>query len=146
MIPVGINIFFNSKNQNMYKRIVYYFVEAINKHDIEKIYALMTDDHVFIDAHGNQVEGKDKMKWGWAGYFQLFPDYKIEISDIFENGETIAAFGFAEGTFKGLKTMDNENFWRLPASWKAIVDDGKIKYWQVYADSKIPFDIISRNK
>jgi len=130
----------------MKKQIVYYFAKAINGHDIEKICSLMTGDHTFIDAHGNKTEGKDKMKAGWAGYFQLFPDYKIELTDIFENGNTIAAFGFAEGTYKGLKTENNENQWRLPAAWKAVVEDGKIKQWQVYADTKIPFDIIGKNR
>jgi ketosteroid isomerase-like protein len=129
----------------MYKQIVYYFAGAINHHDIEKISTLMADGHTFIDAHGNKVEGKDKMKAGWAGYFQMFPDYKIEITEIFENGNIIAAFGFAEGTFKGLKTENNENHWRLPAAWKAVVESGKIKVWQVYADTRVPFDIILKN-
>jgi ketosteroid isomerase-like protein len=129
----------------MNKQVVYDFADAISSHDIEKIYASMAGDHTFIDAHGNKVEGKDKMKAGWAGYFQWFPDYKIEITDIFEDGNNVAAFGFAEGTFKGLKTPANANYWRLPASWKAFVEDGKIKLWQVYADTKIPFDIINKN-
>jgi len=129
----------------MNKKTVYDFVDAINQHDIDKIYSLLTADHKFIDAHGNEVVGKDKMKAGWVGYFQWFPDYKIEIKDIFENGNTIAAFGFASGTFKGLKSDKNENYWRLPASWKAIVENNKIKLWQVYADTKIPFDIIDKN-
>jgi ketosteroid isomerase-like protein len=130
----------------MNKQIVYDFAEAISLHDIEKIYSLMADDHVLIDAHGNKVEGKDKMKAGWAGYFNWFPDYKIEITDIFENDASIAAFGFAGGTFKGLETVGNENQWRLSTAWKAVVENGKIKLWQVYADTKIPFDIISKNK
>jgi hypothetical protein len=86
------------------------------------------------------------MKAGWAGYFQWFPDYKIEITELFEDEGTIAAFGFAEGTFKGIKTTNNENYWRLPAAWKAIIEDGKIKLWQVYADTKVPFDIINNNR
>jgi len=131
---------------NMDKKIVYNFVNAINEHNVEKIYSLMADDHKFIDAHGNEVSGKDKMKAGWAGYFQWFPDYKIEISDIFSNGDTLAAFGFASGTFKGIKTDKNENYWRLPASWKILLSNNKIKLWQVYADTKIPFDIINKNK
>jgi ketosteroid isomerase-like protein len=137
----------NSLDKNaMNKKIVYDFVDAINEHNVEKIYSLMTDDHKFIDAHGNEVSGKDKMKAGWTGYFQWFPDYKIEITDIFFNGDTLAAFGFASGTFKGIKTEKNENYWRLPASWKIIVENNKIKLWQVYADTKIPFDIIGKNK
>ncbi len=129
----------------MNKQIVFYFARAINEQDLEKISSYMTDCHIFVDAHGNKVEGKDKMKAGWAGYFQWFPDYKIELTEIFENGDTVAAFGFAEGTFRGLKTETNENYWRLPAAWKAIIEAGKIKQWQVYADTKVPFEIIGRH-
>ncbi len=130
----------------MNKQIVYDFVGALNEHNVDTIYSLMSDDHTFIDAHGNKVSGKEKMKAGWAGYFQWFPDYKIEITDIFSNGDMLAAFGFASGTFKGIKADKNENHWRLPASWKILLSDHKIKLWQVYADTKIPFDIIGKNK
>jgi hypothetical protein len=41
------------------------FAAAINSHDLEKIAALMSDDHTFIDAHGNEMAGKDTMKEGW---------------------------------------------------------------------------------
>lgn len=133
-------------SDKMNKQIVYDFAKAINEHNIDQMHSLMTDDHKFIDAHGNEVIGKDKMKAGWAGYFQWFPDYKIDITDIFTNGDSLAAFGFASGTYKGKKTDNNENFWRLPASWKVIVSNNKIKFWQVYADTKIPFDIIDKNK
>jgi hypothetical protein len=64
----------------------------------------------------------------------------------FLEGDTVAAVGFAEGTFKGLKTENNINYWQLPAAWKAMIENGKIKLWQVYADTKIPCDIIARNK
>jgi ketosteroid isomerase-like protein len=149
LILTGLATFGQTNSDNtiiMDKKIVSDFVNAINEHNIDKIYSLMADDHKFIDAHDNEVSGKDKMKAGWTGYFQWFPDYKIEITDIFANGDTLAAFGFASGTFKGIKTEKNENYWRLPASWKIVVEDNKIKLWQVYADTKIPFDIIGKNK
>jgi ketosteroid isomerase-like protein len=132
---------FNTMN----RQIVQNFVSAINEHNVDKICSLMTDDHKFIDSHGNEAVGKEQMRAGWIGYFQLFPDYKIEITEIFLNGDTIAAFGFVGGTFEGLSDR-KENYWHLPASWKAITKNGKIHLWQVYADSKIPFDIINRNK
>src|SRR5258707_13696044 len=99
----------------MSKKAITEFVNAINEHDVEKIYSLITNDHAFIDAHGNEIKDKDTMKAGWKGYFQWFPDYKIEITDILTGGDTLAAFGFASGTFKGIRTDKNENYWRLPA-------------------------------
>jgi len=131
--------------ENMNERLVYEFVNAINKHDVQKIYSLMADDHEFIDVHGNKTVGKEKMKGGWAGYFQWFPDYKIEITELFVKEDIVAAFGFAGGTYKQKKVGNQQNYWHLPASWKAIVSGGRIKLWQVYADTKIPFDIIEKN-
>jgi ketosteroid isomerase-like protein len=103
----------------------------------------MTNDHLFIDSWGNKTEGKVQMKSGWTGYFQLFPDYTIEIYDVLIHGTTVAVFGFAGGTFRG-GDKEKGNYWHLPAAWKAIVKKGKIHLWQVYADSKIPYDIITK--
>jgi hypothetical protein len=84
------------------------------------------------------------MKIGWTGYFNLFPDYKIELLEIFERNDTVTAFGFASGRFKN--STDPKNYWRLPAAWKARVMGSRVKLWQVFADTKITFEIIDRNK
>ena len=123
------------------KETILAFVGRINAHDIEGLAALMSDDHTFIDAHGNQVSGKVKMIAGWRAYFKWFPDYHIEITDVFESGESAALFGFAGGSYSGKQGES----WRLPAAWKAIVKDGRVTLWQVFADTKIPFEIIERN-
>jgi len=117
------------------------FIACINAHDVEGLGALMSDGHTFIDAHGNQVSGKEKMIAGWRGYFEWFPDYYIEVTEVFEEEDKLALFGFAGGTFKN---KEGES-WRLPAAWKAIVKDGRVSLWQVYADTKIPFEVIERN-
>lgn len=130
---------------DMNKQIFDNFVDAINEQNVDKICSLITEDHKFIDSQGNEVVGKEKMRTGWIGYFQWFPDYKIEITKTFLDGNTVAAFGFASGTFQGLSDRKG-NYWRLPASWKALIKNGKVHLWQVYADSKVPFDIINRNQ
>ena len=129
----------------MTKQIIFNFVEAINEHNVDEICSLMTNNHTFVDSQGNQTVGKEIMRTGWIGYLQLFPDYKIEITNMFLEGSTVAVFGFAGGTLQGMKNK-KENYWRLPAAWKAITKDGKIDLWQVFADSKIPYDIINKNK
>jgi hypothetical protein len=116
------------------------FIESINAHDVESLAKLMSDDHVFIDAHGNEMLGRETMTTGWRGYFEWFPDYYIEISEVFQNGESFAIFGFAGGSFKG----NDDAEWRIPAAWKAIVKDGQIALWQVFADTKIPFEAMER--
>lgn len=116
------------------------FIDAINAHDVEALAKLMSDDHIFIDPHGNEMRGLETMTAAWRGYFEWFPDYYIEVSDVFENGDTCATCGFAGGSFKG----NADAKWRLPAAWKAIVKDGHIALWQVFADTRIPFEIIER--
>ena len=113
------------------------FTAAINSHDPDKIAAMMSDDHTFIDAHGNKMAGKETMKAGWVGYFQLFPDYCIEIEEILTKGDVAMAYGYA-GAGKG------EKAWKIHAAWRAIVRDGKIKLWQVYADTKIQFEKMAK--
>ena len=119
---------------------VHDFIAAINRQDVEGIYALMSDDHVFVDAHGNQMKGKDTMKEGWKGYFGWFPNYTIEVDQAFAQGDTISIFGSAQGNYLNKP----EAHFKIPAAWKVMVKKGKIAHWQVYADTSIPFDVVSK--
>jgi len=128
------------------KAIVIRFVKAINAHDVNEIDNLMSEDYIFIDGQNHKSVGKKGMKEGWKGYYELFPDYKIEISDITENESVVGLFGFVNGTYKNLTNKLNSNFWRTTASWKATVENNKIKLWQVYCDYSDLFRIIEKNK
>jgi hypothetical protein len=82
------------------------------------------------------------MRSGWQGYFKWFPDYKLELGEVYRQGNIVTAFGFAEGSYKG--DTDAANHWKIPVAIRAVVDGDKVKQWQVYADTKIPFDIINK--
>jgi hypothetical protein len=129
----------------MKKLIILDFVDAINCTNVDRISDLMTIDHLFIDSQDNRTVGKDAMREAWIGYFGLFPDYKIEINEIFEKDSLFCILGYASGTYMNL-TNDYNNHWRIPAAWTAIVEDSHIKKWQVFADNIIVMDIINRNK
>ena len=53
------------------------FVGAINRQDVEGLTGLMTPGHRFVDSLENAVEGREKMRAGWVGYFRMVPDYSI---------------------------------------------------------------------
>jgi len=53
------------------------FFDAINHGDPDKIFDLMTDDHIFIDSLGRAVRGREAMRAGWQGYFAMCPDYRV---------------------------------------------------------------------
>src|SRR5689334_21528188 len=112
------------------------FEEHINAHNAEAISALMTTDGELIDSLGNRFSGTEKLRAAWEGYFKMVPDYSISHSEIFANGNTAAAFGWAQGTFSKDGQLKKENSWRMPAAWRAVVKDGKISVWQVYADNE----------
>ena len=68
------------------------FIEAINGHDLEKIFALMADDHVFIDSQGRVAKGREAMREGWKEYFRMFPDYTIRVESILGDRGLVAVF------------------------------------------------------
>src|SRR5579862_4067692 len=105
------------------------FFDAINRHDLDKLAALMTEDHIFFDSLGRSVHGREAMFAGWQGYFAMCPDYRVEQDALFESGDTVAAFGSARGTIR-------EHPWTTPAAWRAIIRDGQLQEFRVYADNK----------
>jgi ketosteroid isomerase-like protein len=127
------------------KATVLRFVKAINDHDVNEIVNLMSEDHIFIDGTNHKTVGKKGMKEGWEGYYELFPDYKIEILEVTENESVVGLFGFVNATYKNLTNELNSNFWRITVSWKAIVENNKTKHWQVYCDYSDLFKIIEKN-
>ena len=122
------------------------FLALINQRDVDKLAELMAEDHIFIDSLGQSVRGRETMRAGWRSYFAFCPDYSISHDEIFENGNTVAVFGSAGGTIAAGKALPPENKWRIPAAWRAVVDQGLVKVWQVYADNKPVYDILARPK
>jgi ketosteroid isomerase-like protein len=112
------------------------FLEQINARNVDGLCALMTGDHVFLDGLGNRMQGRESMRKGWAGYFRMFPDYRVSHTDVFSQGDVVAAFGSAEGTLAVKGELPKENHWSASAAWRAVVRDGLIAEWQVYADNQ----------
>ncbi|MBZ5508344.1 MAG: nuclear transport factor 2 family protein [Acidobacteriia bacterium] len=108
----------------------------INARNPEAICTLMTADGEFIDSLGNRLQGRVKLRVAWEGYFKMVPDYSISHSEIFVNENSVAVFGSAQGTFSKDGQLRKEDFWKTPAAWRAVVKDGKVALWQVYADNE----------
>ena len=122
------------------------FIAAINQGDGSRLSSLMTEDHTFIDSLGRALTGCDKMTEGWNEYFRMFPDYRIEVQSILQDHDLVAAFGSASGTYAGKRGLVPENRIEMPAAWRAIVENGKVKVWQVYADWTEGWKIISEDE
>jgi ketosteroid isomerase-like protein len=112
------------------------FVDRINRHDLGGLVALMTDDHRFVDGLGQEVRGRELMEKGWLGYFAWFPDYSIKVDHAMSNGNVVAMFGSAQGTWAGKANLVTEAHWEIPAAWKAVVRNESVSEWRVYADNE----------
>lgn len=126
--------------------VVRAFIAAINEGDAARLSSLMADNHTFVDSLGKVVSGRTGMTEGWKEYFRMFPDYSIEIESMLHSGSLVAVFGFARGTYDGKRGLVPENRVEMPAAWKAIVEDGRVKLWQVYADWTEGCRIIDEDK
>jgi len=104
--------------------VVLDFMERINSGDVERICALMSEDHVFVDALGAKFDGRETMRVGWRMYHAMIPDYKVSHEEIFAKGQTVAVIGSARGTFAAQgdanAPLKKENFWEIPAAWCAV--------------------------
>jgi uncharacterized protein (TIGR02246 family) len=122
------------------------FMDRINERDADKLAEAMTEDHVFVDSLGQTVRGREQMRTAWRGYFALCPDYWVVHEEILQNANRLAVFGAAGGTIAADGKLPAENQWRVPAAWLAVVEDGLVKEWRVYADNKPVYDMLARSK
>jgi ketosteroid isomerase-like protein len=130
----------------MKKQIVTDFIDAINSGNPERLYSLLSDDHQFIDSLDNRITGREIIRQAWIQYYEFFPDYSIEVNEIIEKDPLICILGYASGTYKNRKNSSNSNYWRVPAAWTAIVAEGQVKQWQVYADNTRALAIVNANQ
>jgi ketosteroid isomerase-like protein len=115
------------------------WLAAINGHDVGALATLMAEDHVFVDSLGNRVHGAKSMEAGWRGYFAMCPDYWIRADHVMTAGDMVLAAGEAGGTIDGVA-------WRTPAAWKAVIRDGGVIEWSVFADNKLVYEILGRRR
>jgi ketosteroid isomerase-like protein len=118
------------------------FIARINSHDVEGIITLCAHAHRFVDGLGQVLTGYDQLRVAWSGYFNLFPDYQIDIESLAVDREVVLAAGSASATAAaGTPTAQR---WRIPAAWRAEVRGGLLVLWQVYADDKPVFELLAR--
>ncbi len=111
------------------------FISAVNAHDVATLTALMTSDHIFIDAVGREVAGASVVIERWTRDFQRTTDYRITVEHCLGYGDIVAIFGTESGRCVGAGDgTPAKSAWSAPIALKAIVRKGLIATWQVYVD------------
>jgi len=126
--------------------VVKQYIKRINEHDVTGIIDMMSADHVFIDSLGINTRGKETMRSAWDTYLMFFPDYLIKPKDFISKNGMVAVFGTASGTLAVDGKISPENKFEIPASWTAVVKNGKIAKWRVYADNEPVRKLIEKYK
>jgi ketosteroid isomerase-like protein len=116
--------------------VVMEFIKRINAGDAVALSDVMTEDHVFQDALGKRFVGRENMAEGWEQYFKVVASYRIRADEFFQTGQTFAVFGTASGTCARDGNSGKDNFWEVPAAWRAVVRGNLVAEWRVYADNQ----------
>ncbi len=130
------------------------FIRAINRQDVDRLVELMSPAHRFTDSLGTVVAGREKMRAGWTAYFRMVPDYAIAIEEFYPGGAptdrsgdpVIVMLGIAGGTYTCDGSLHPENHWQTPIAIRAVVEDGLVAEWCVYADNEPIRRLMAREK
>lgn len=109
--------------------VVRAFIERINAHDVEGLTACLSPDHRFIDSLGTVFGGRETLRHGWHAYFALVNDYHVSVHELAELPWGVLLVGEAAGRSNGVA-------WTVPTAWRAVVRNGQVAEWQVYADNE----------
>src|SRR3954466_12234857 len=85
------------------------FNEAFNRHDVDGVMALMTDDVVFENTSptpdGERYEGQSAVRGFWERFFSESPNARFEAEDIFTAGDRCAfrwRYDWGSGHIRGV--------------------------------------------
>ena len=118
------------------------FVRAINRQDVDRLAELMSPSHRFIDSLANITEGREQMRDAWGAYFRMVPDYAIAIEEYYpadpgkDADPVVIMLGIASGTYTHDGKLRAENRWQTPIAIRALIEDGLVAEWRVYADNE----------
>ena len=108
------------------KLVVLQFNECINNRDLQGLFNLMTEDHVFIDSNDDIQRGRELVIKGWRDFFSQFSDYRNQFGIVESREKHVFVIGHSTCSFKPLAG---------PALWTAKVEDDLVAEWRVYLDT-----------
>ena len=135
-----------SSSANTPESVAQAFVRAINRQDGVAAADLMSPGHRFVDSLGSVTEGPEKMREGWKAYFRMVPDYAVAIEETYVGGPVVVMLGVAQGTYSRDGQLHPENLWQTPVAIRALIEDGLVAEWRVYADNEPIRKVMARAK
>ena len=101
------------------------FNQCINDHNIDGISNLMSEDHIFIDRHGDKY---GDMVNGWIEFFNNFPTYKNVFTRVESRKNIVILIGYAIWSRNSLE--------KDHAIWTATIENDLVSKWQIFDDTE----------
>lgn len=105
------------------RAIIDAFNEAFNRHDVDALAALLTDDTVFENTSpapdGRRIQGKDAVVEFWREWFAHNPDARFEAEEVILSGSRAVVLWV-------YRKMRNGQSWHLRGVDIFTVRDGKV--------------------
>jgi ketosteroid isomerase-like protein len=107
----------------------YRAIDAVNRRDLASLLDLMTggvEVHSRIVAVEGGLRGHDGVRRWWKNWFDAFPDYDIQVSEIRDLGDVTLAAVRAVGHGAGSNVPLEDTIWQA-SRW----DGRKCVWWRV---------------
>ncbi|HET7350374.1 MAG TPA: nuclear transport factor 2 family protein [Marmoricola sp.] len=108
------------------RTVVEAFNACITEHDLDRLGALMTDDHTFVDSGGRAWHGRDDCLSAWTGFFSAFPDYRNVLEVLTLRDDVVVVTGHS---------VCEEPALSGPAIWTVRIEAGHVAEWRVHDDT-----------
>jgi len=124
------------------KETVLNFIDRINAHDVDGIMALVHSQYEYVNSSGEHFKDRQFIRDTWTAQFKNHPDYRICVQRVIADTEGVGIFGTAEGTYAPDGSLREEDHWEVPSAFLCIAREGKVTYFESYADASIVFSVM----
>jgi ketosteroid isomerase-like protein len=129
----------SQQNVELYHRCV----DAFNRRDLDAFLALMDDEVEAVSrlaAIEGGLRGHDGIRRWWASWFDVWPDYRLDVVEVRDLGDATLAMLRALGHGAGSDVPFEDNPWQL-ARWRG----GKCVLWRVFNTRDEAFKAVGLN-
>jgi ketosteroid isomerase-like protein len=115
----------SQENVELYRRCI----DAFNRRDLDALLALMDEEVEAVSrlvAIEGGLKGHDGIRRWWKSWFEVWPDYEIDVVNVRDLGDTTLATLRALGHGAGSDVPFEDTAWQL-ARWRR----GKCVLWRV---------------
>jgi steroid delta-isomerase-like uncharacterized protein len=87
--------------------------DGVNAHDVARLMDLYAEDATLVSPTFHQVKGRAAIRSVWDRTFSTYPDWEVEVSDVFVESDRVAIYGTAMAT-------DRKGWFGLPPTGERI--------------------------